>query len=396
MPSTLVKDALDEVLRRVGKSIDEIKVKELVVSVLYTAVRLSSDDIGFASTPISDLPSESREFFSRAGTLTDIPVGELAAMAQSWDFSERVIGVAALNALSQLAVRTRGDDIVRSYGDVVDMVKVGKGDTVVVVGNMRHSVEKLRTRAKRVMVLERSVGLRDEGSYPDTAAEEVIPKGDLVFITGATLCNGTIDRILKLSGSAREVVLLGATAGIFPPSLFEKGGTAVATMEILDAGEGDESDIPGRREAGADQERPPRGLQAPQETRSCRHQKLKTASACSIFCLSSSREATPNPPSSSDSDIPSSSSDSLSDVEQVARCVLREQLKEVLGVGPVDPLERAHDALPDVGDGDVVLVGPTEDPERHPETLDVVGRADRRPEDRDEDLLAQSMTPRGS
>jgi len=104
-----------------------------------------------------------------------------------------------------------------------------------VVGNMRHSVEKLRARAKRVLVLERSIGLRDEGSYPDTAGEEVIPKGDLVFITGATLCNGTIDRVLELSKNAREVVVLGATAGIFPSTLFQKGATAVATMEILDA-----------------------------------------------------------------------------------------------------------------------------------------------------------------
>ena len=48
---------------------------------------------------------------------------ELAELAQSWDLSERVVGIAALNALSQLAIRTNGDDIIKKYGDVVDLIK---------------------------------------------------------------------------------------------------------------------------------------------------------------------------------------------------------------------------------------------------------------------------------
>ena len=103
------------------------------------------------------------------------------------------------------------------------------------VGNMRPSVQMLRRKAKEVLVLERTVGLRDKDTFPDTAVEAVIPRGDVVFITGATLCNGTTDRILELSKKAREVIMLGASAGIFPPTLFEKGVTAVGAMEIFDA-----------------------------------------------------------------------------------------------------------------------------------------------------------------
>ncbi|MGD0637112.1 MAG: DUF364 domain-containing protein [Nitrososphaerales archaeon] len=234
MQNALAKDVLADVLQRIGDKIGGITTKQVVVSVLYTAVRLSTDDIGLASTPLSDFPAESRDFFSNAGTLTRLPVTELAEMAQSWDFSKRVVGTAALNALSQLAIRTEGGDIARRYGDVVELTDVGRGDTVVMVGNMRHSVEKLRPRAKEVLVLERSVGLRESGYYPDTAADVIIPKGDVVFITGSTLCNGTIDHLLELCGGAREVVLLGMTAGIFPPTLFARGVTAVAPLEILD------------------------------------------------------------------------------------------------------------------------------------------------------------------
>ena len=80
------------------------------------------------------------------------------------------------------------------------------------------------------------MGLRDKDTFPDTAAEAIIPQGDIVFLTGATLCNGTADRILELSKNAREVVMLGASAGIFPPALFQRGVTAVGSLEILDPG----------------------------------------------------------------------------------------------------------------------------------------------------------------
>lgn len=234
MRNTLVRTALEELRRRVP-DVHRIASEEVVIGVGYTGVRTSSGDVGLANTPLGDLSPESCNIFSRAGTLTELPTIELAGLADSWDLSERVVGIAALNALSQLAIKTSGAGIVKKYGDVVDLTKVRKDDVVVLVGNMRPSAEKLRHRAKKVLVLERSLGLRDKDTLPDTAAESVIPGADVIFMTGATLCNGTADRLLELSQNAREVVMLGASAGIFPPSLFKKGATAVGSMEILDA-----------------------------------------------------------------------------------------------------------------------------------------------------------------
>ena len=231
-----MKDALEEIRRRIGKKINSIVTKELVIGVSYTGVRISSDDVGLANTPLSEFSYESCNIFSSAGTLTNPTTHELAKLAQSWDLSERVVGVAAVNALSQLAIRTNGADIVTKSGDAIDLAKIEKEDTVVMIGNMRPSVQKLRERAKKVLVLERSVGLRDKDTFPDTAAETVIPRGDIVFLTGATLCNGTTDRILELSRGAREVVMLGASAGVFPPTLFERGVTSVGSLAIQDPG----------------------------------------------------------------------------------------------------------------------------------------------------------------
>ena len=235
MHASLMKDTLADVKGRLGTSLDGTTIKELIIGVSYTAVRLSTDDVGVANTPLEEFSPESCDLFSKAGGLTELSPVELAEMAQSWDLSQRVAGIAALNALSQLTVRTKGGGITKTYGDAVGLTKVEKDDTVVVVGNMRPSVEKLKRMARRVLVLERSTGLRDRETFPDTAAEEILPRGDVVFLTGATLCNGTTDRVLELSRNAREVVMLGASAGIFPPSLFRRGATGVAPLEILDA-----------------------------------------------------------------------------------------------------------------------------------------------------------------
>ena len=156
MRNALVKDTLRELRRRIGKEICDIMVKDLVIGFSYTGVRISSDDVGIANTPLDDFSRNSCSVFSRAGTLTNMRAIELAELAQSWDLSERVVGIAALNALSQLAIRTKGDDIVKKYGDVVDLIKIRKGDTAVMIGNMRPSVEKLRHKSKEVLVLERS------------------------------------------------------------------------------------------------------------------------------------------------------------------------------------------------------------------------------------------------
>ena len=123
MRNSLVKDALKEIRQRIGKEINGITTKELVIGVGYTGVRISSDDIGLANTPLTDFSPESCNLFSRAGALTDLPANELAELAQSWDLSERVVGIAALNALSQLAIRTKGDDIIKKYGDAVDLAR---------------------------------------------------------------------------------------------------------------------------------------------------------------------------------------------------------------------------------------------------------------------------------
>lgn len=69
---------------------------------------------------------------------------------------------------------------------------------------------------------------------PDTAVEEVLPEADVVIATGATLPNGTVDRIVELAGEAHEFGLVGPSANVIPDPLFDRGVTVIGGVRVLD------------------------------------------------------------------------------------------------------------------------------------------------------------------
>jgi hypothetical protein len=152
-------------------------------------------------------------------------------LALSWDIRARIVGIATLNALSQIALDKLAREIWPFGGDIVDHLTT-QGKIAVVVGNMQPIVVKLRETAKQVHVLERSMELRNESTLPDTAAEQIVPESDIVLITGTAIENGTIDRLLELSANAEEVAIVGPTAGMLPTVLFKHGATIVGTVQV--------------------------------------------------------------------------------------------------------------------------------------------------------------------
>jgi len=230
---TVVSDSLAE-LQAFLPNINRIRVPSVIIGVEYTGVRLSSGQVGLAYTLTSEETPDCCALTRRAGHLTELSALELAQLGLSWDVRSRIVGTAALNALSQLRLSIRLNRVLITKGNIADHLVV-KGDVVTVVGNMAPMVDKLGAKAKRIYVLERTMQLRDDRTLPDTAAEEIIPQSDVVLITGTSIINGTVDRLLELSRNARELALVGPTAGILPTVLFDHGATAVATVKVTDA-----------------------------------------------------------------------------------------------------------------------------------------------------------------
>ena len=232
MKITVVNDCLEELQSAVA-DLDQITLSEILIGTGYTGVRLSSGHIGLAYSLLREYRSSASQISDKAGHLTEFTALDLARMSSSWDVRARVLGIATLNALSQLALNKYSSELSTIEGDIVDSLKA-EGKIVTVVGNMRPPIKKLKEKAKQVFVLERSADLRDETTLPDTAAEQVVPESEIVLITGTAIENGTIDRLLELSQNAEEVAIVGATAGLLPTILFKHGATAVGAIKVND------------------------------------------------------------------------------------------------------------------------------------------------------------------
>ena len=123
----------------------------------------------------------------------------------------------------------------RPTGSALEGVEL-QGRTVGFVGHLvRHSgiTEELLAPVKEYFILEREP---KPGDYPDCACEWLLPRCDLVVITGSAAINKTMPRLLELCRGA-EVILTGPTVSLCP-ALLELGirrlnGCAIVEPEAM-------------------------------------------------------------------------------------------------------------------------------------------------------------------
>jgi len=153
------------------------------------------------------------------------PLKYMASFAKSWNFTEASIGVAAMNAYynnrdtwkkSHVSGNTPwkifgSENAFEGYAQAV------KGKKVAIIGHFRQLEQYLR-EANSISVLERRPR---EDDFPDSACEYILPDQDFVFITGSTMVNKTLPRLLELSKTA-QVILVGPSTPL-TPILFEHG-----------------------------------------------------------------------------------------------------------------------------------------------------------------------------
>jgi len=217
---------VDELLGLVGErggQLEDLTLSRVCVSLCYTAVMLDNSYVGLCHTPTEDI---GHSHWGRRRDFHGFKALEIARLANSFDMIERTVGIATLNALSQHLMDSEGYE--RQFGmDAFDAMDVRREDSVAVVGYIRPLIGKLREKAREVHVFERNPQLRGD-ALPDTFVDSILPKADVVVISGSSLANGTVDRLLELSKGARVVVFAGPTAGTLPEPFFERGVKIIA------------------------------------------------------------------------------------------------------------------------------------------------------------------------
>jgi uncharacterized protein (DUF4213/DUF364 family) len=208
---------LDELL---GSLPDGI-VRDVRIGPFWTAVVTEvagKSSCGLASTlqgkdHVHGVPS-----VNDAGHLTGLSARALAGLVRSESSLETCVGMATINALLQAEPGLWSTD---HAGDLI--IRHGAGKPVVLVGHFPF-VDRLRQAAAPLWVLDLEP---IEGDLPASAADQVIPQAQVLAITGTTLINRTLDRLMQLRRPDALVVLLGPSTPL-SPILFGYGIDVIA------------------------------------------------------------------------------------------------------------------------------------------------------------------------
>jgi len=199
-----------------------IPVKDVRVGISWTGV--DGKYCGVAKT--YGIPFKHGNYTKDLGELNSKTTLELAKYSRSWNMVEASIGVAAINSM----VKPKGKININALDLVIER---GKDKEITMVGRFP-LIPKIKASASRLWVLESDHSLINpkKGIINESAAEYVIPKSDIVIITGSTLINKSMERFLNLCNEDTYVIILGPSTTM-SEVLFDYGANMLAGVEII-------------------------------------------------------------------------------------------------------------------------------------------------------------------
>jgi uncharacterized protein (DUF4213/DUF364 family) len=179
---------------------------------------------GLASTPHNPGPHHDKIPVKEAGLLLNKDASALAHMALSSSTPEAAIGMATINSLIEVDERLCTE---LNAGDL--LFQRGENKEVAIIGHFPF-VSRLRKVTSELWVIEQNP---QEGDFAETEAEKLVPRADVVGITGTAFTNHTIEPLLSFCNPGAFVVILGGTVPL-SPIILDYGVSAVSGTLVLD------------------------------------------------------------------------------------------------------------------------------------------------------------------
>jgi len=200
----------------------EATVRDIRQGPFQTAVL--SRNCGLASTLHDHSHRHSKPPVKGAGSLMEEDTAALVQLVYSPSPLEAAIGMATINSLLEVDEK-RCTQL--NAGDL--LAEKGRGKRVAIIGHFPF-VPELRKVVKELWVIERNPW---EGDLTEAASEDLIPRADVIGITGTAFTNHTIERLLGLCNPKAYVVILGDTAPL-SPLLFDYGIDAISGTKVVE------------------------------------------------------------------------------------------------------------------------------------------------------------------
>jgi len=187
-------------------------VTDLVIGLTLIACELDNESVGVSYVLRENLPIGCSPFEFAQGIIGR-PAAEIAQFITSGtDDIQRAVAAAVLVAASN-KLDISDDSETSPFG-----IDFKADDTVGMVGYIGPVARFLSGKIKELIAFDK--GLWMNGRYemlcPMELQPELLPKCDVVLLSGTTTINGTIDSLLEMCSAAREVVLVGPSTPMYP------------------------------------------------------------------------------------------------------------------------------------------------------------------------------------
>ena len=220
------------------------KVNRVVIGLGYTGVELHalsySPFLGLAYTLQTEIKSKICTKLGLAGTLTKRSLSELLEWSYGPPGIQKIIGIAALNAMSQHIL-----EIINPYhkaeDDLINHLRLDEDSKIIFIGQISPLIRKISQISDSIIIIENTISEPESfkrfkiATNINQLKEEELTTNVLIC-SGTALINNTMEEILrKFKKKAQQIVVLGPTASMLPDILFDHGVNIVGGTKILDA-----------------------------------------------------------------------------------------------------------------------------------------------------------------
>jgi len=216
---------VDEIVDQVLSSDADQAVTDIRIGLGYTAVLLADGRCGLAYT-LHEQEYESCCVIPEAGKLAGRKASELIPWLKLDDHTACAIGLATVNATLSPPERAVESDILK-------LLPVHSDDSVGMIGFFGPLVNPIKERAKALRIFERRAN-PELGILPESAAQDILPECQIAVISATAILNQTIDGLLDLCKTAREIAILGPSTPFLTEVFDHHRVTMLSGLQVVD------------------------------------------------------------------------------------------------------------------------------------------------------------------
>ncbi|MDO5755333.1 MAG: DUF364 domain-containing protein [Tissierellia bacterium] len=241
--NSILQETKDYVLKQL-KEEEKIVLEDCVFGLFFSGAKLSTGEGGLCVTPVKMMPEavccpSSAKLMPNPSRMKGRDVVEILEDLESKSILKKTLAIAVLNALTKryFDKSHRGIEVLEDQ-DAFDMYTPKDKEKAVVIGALIPIIKRLKKEGITYKILEKDPrtlkGDEINHYYPAEEYVNVLEDADVVYITGTTILNDTIDGLLKAIPEKSTIIIAGPTVSLYPEPFLQRGVEFIGSDMVQD------------------------------------------------------------------------------------------------------------------------------------------------------------------